>query len=50
MLKNKVKELKKIFKKQNLEKLKGLYFDISEPTSKKIELEDDEEQVNTTTT
>lgn len=50
LFETKVEELKKIFEKQNLEKLKGLYFDISEPTSKKLELEDDEEQVNTTTT
>jgi hypothetical protein len=45
----KVDELKKIFEKQNLEKLKGLFFDISEPISKKVELEDDEEQLGTTT-
>lgn len=50
LFETKVEELKKLFEKQNLEKLKGLYFDISEPTSKKIELEDDEEQVNTATT
>ena len=47
----KVDELKKLFEKQNLEKLKGLYFDINDPTSKKVELEleDDEEQIPTTT-
>lgn len=44
----KVEELKKIFEKQNLEKLKGLNFDITEPIPKKVELEDDEEQVRTT--
>lgn len=50
LFETKVDELKKLFEKQNLEKLKGLYFDINEPNPKKIELEDDEEQVNTTTT
>jgi len=45
-----IDEEKKLFEKQNLDKLKGLYFDISEPTSKKLELEDDEEQITTTTT
>jgi len=44
----KVEELKKLFEKQNLEKLKGLYFDIDEPKLKKPILEDDEEQVDTT--
>jgi len=47
LFETKVDELKKLFEKQNLEKLKGLFFDISEPTSKKVELEDDEEQINT---
>ena len=50
LFEKKVKKLKKLFEKQNLEKLKGLYFDINEQTSKKIELEDDEEQITTTTT
>jgi hypothetical protein len=50
LFETKVEELKKLFEKQNLDKLKGLYFDISEPTTKKIELEDDEEQITTTTT
>jgi hypothetical protein len=50
LFETKVEELKKLFEKQNLDKLKGLYFDISEPTSKKLELEDDEEQITTTTT
>jgi hypothetical protein len=43
----KVEELKKLFEKQNLEKLKGLYFDISEPTSK-VKLDDDEEPIDST--
>ena len=47
LFETKVDELKKLFEKQNLEKLKGLFFEISEPTSKKVELEDDEEQLNT---
>ena len=50
LFETKVEELKKLFEKQNLEKLKGLYFDINEQTSKKIELQDDEEQITTTTT
>ena len=49
LFESKVEELKKIFEKQNLEKLKSLNFDITEPTSKKVELEDDEEQIRTTT-
>jgi len=48
LFETKVDELKKLFEKQNLEKLKGLYFDISEPVSKHLKLEDDEEQVTTT--
>jgi hypothetical protein len=44
----KVDELKKLFEKQNLEKLKGLYFDISEPTQKIKLDDDDEEQISTT--
>ena len=44
LFESKVEELKKIFEKQNLEKLKGLYFDISEPVNKKIILEDDDEE------
>ena len=47
LFETKVDELKKLFEKQNLEKLKGLYFDISEPTQK-IKLEDDEEQISAT--
>lgn len=48
LFETKVDELKKIFEKQNLEKLKGLYFDISEPTQK-LKLEDDnDEQISTT--
>ena len=47
LFESKVDELKKLFEKQNLEKLKGLYFDISETTSKIVELEDDEEQITT---
>jgi hypothetical protein len=49
LFETKVDELKKIFEKQNLEKLKGLFFNISEPTSKKVELEDDEEQLGSKT-
>lgn len=49
LFETKVDELKKIFEKQNLEKLKGLFFEISEPTSKKVELEDDEEPIGTPT-
>lgn len=44
LFESKVDELKKIFEKQNLEKLKGLYFDISEPINKKMILEDDEDE------
>jgi hypothetical protein len=47
LFESKVDELKKLFEKQNLEKLKGLYFDIEEPKLKKPILEDDEEQVTT---
>ena len=47
LFESKVEELKKIFEKQNLEKLKGLYFDINEPKMKKPTLEDDEEQIGT---
>ena len=48
LFETKVDELKKLFEKQNLEKLKGLYFDISEPTQK-LKLEDDnDEQISTT--
>lgn len=47
LFESKVEELKKLFEKQNLEKLKGLYFDISEPLQK-VKLEDDEEQITTT--
>lgn len=45
LFESKVEELKKIFEKQNLEKLKGLYFDISEPTSKILKLEEDENEI-----
>jgi hypothetical protein len=38
----KVDELKKIFEKQNLEKLKGLSFEIQEPIIKKIKFEEDD--------
>lgn len=48
LFESKVEELKKIFEKQNLEKLKGLHFDISEPLVKKVTFEDDEEQHDTT--
>jgi hypothetical protein len=44
----KVEELKKLFDKQNLEKLKGLHFDISEPITTKVTLDDDEESIETT--
>jgi hypothetical protein len=47
LFETKVEELKKIFEKQNLDKLKGLYFDITEPAHKSIRLEDDEEQIGT---
>ena len=40
----KVNELKSIFEKQSLEKLKGLFFNINEPKSK-VKLEDNEEQI-----
>lgn len=47
LFETKVDELKKIFEKQNLDKLKGLYFDISEPQNK-VTLEDDEEPIEPT--
>ena len=47
LFETKVEELKKIFEKQNLEKLKSLNFDISDPTPK-FKLQDDEEQIATT--
>jgi hypothetical protein len=47
LFETKVEELKKIFEKQNLDKLKGLYFDITEPSHKSMKLEDDEEQIGT---
>ena len=43
LFETKVDELRKIFEKQNLEKLKGLQFDITESINKHIILEDDEE-------
>ncbi len=50
LFESKVEELRKLFEKQNLEKLKGLNFNITEPQLvKKIELEDNEEQITTTT-
>jgi hypothetical protein len=33
-----------LFEKQNLEKLKGLYFDINEP-KQKVKFEEDEDQL-----
>jgi len=48
LFESKVEELKQIFEKQNLDKLKGLQFDIVEKSTK-IKLEDDEEQIGTTT-
>jgi hypothetical protein len=45
LFESKVEELKKLFEKQNLEKLKSLYFDINEP-KQKVTLEDDEEPIN----
>lgn len=47
LFESKVEELKQIFEKQNLDKLKGLQFDIVEKSTK-IQLEDDEEQIRTT--
>jgi hypothetical protein len=44
LFETKVEELKKIFEKQNLEKLMGLSFEITEQRQK-IKLEDDEESV-----
>jgi len=50
LFESKVEELRKLFEKQNLERLKGLNFNITEPQMvKKIELEDNEEQITTTT-
>jgi hypothetical protein len=46
LFESKVEELKKLFEKQNLEKLKSLYFDINEP-KQKVTLEDDEEPIDT---
>lgn len=48
LFESKVEELKQIFEKQNLDKLKSLQFDIVEKSTK-IQLEDDEEQIRTTT-
>lgn len=47
LFETKVEELKKIFEKQNLDKLKGLYFDINEPTISKVKFEEDEQQITT---
>jgi len=44
LFETKVDELKKLFEKQNLEKLKGLYFDINEP-KQKVKFEEDEDQL-----
>jgi hypothetical protein len=46
LFEDKVNELKVIFEKQNLEKLKSLNFQINEP-KQKLKLEDNEEQINT---
>jgi len=46
LFEDKVNELKVIFEKQNLEKLKGLNFQINEP-KQKLKLEDNEEQIST---
>lgn len=43
LFETKVEELRKLFEKQNLEKLKGLNFNIIEPIIKKVELEDEEQ-------
>ena len=43
----KVDELKKIFEKQGLEKLKSLSFEIQEPITKKIKFEEDEGESET---
>lgn len=48
LFESKVEELKQIFEKQNLDKLKSLQFDIVEKSTK-IQLEDDEEQIRATT-
>jgi hypothetical protein len=48
LFESKVEELRKLFEKQNLDRLKGLNFNITEPQIvKKIELEDNEEQIGT---
>jgi hypothetical protein len=49
LFEDKVNELKRIFEKQNLDKLKGLNFQINEiiDPKQKLKLEDDEEQINT---
>ena len=47
LFESKVEELKQIFEKQNLDKLKSLHFDIVEKSTK-VQLEDDEEQITTT--
>ena len=49
LFEDKVNELKRIFEKQNLDKLKGLNFQINEiiDSKQKLKLEDDEEQINT---
>ena len=47
LFESKVEELKQIFEKQNLDKLKSLQFDIIEKSTK-VQLEDNEEQISTT--
>ena len=47
LFESKVEELKQIFEKQNLDKLKSLHFDIVEKSTK-VQLEYDEEQITTT--
>jgi hypothetical protein len=47
LFENKVNELKQIFEKQNLEKLKGLSFEIQEPIIKKIKFEEDDGESET---
>lgn len=44
LFQNKVEELKKIFEKQNLEKLKNLSFELTEP-KQKLKFEEYEEQI-----
>jgi len=48
LFETKVEELKKIFEKQNLDKLKSLHFDIDESIKNKKVTFEDEEQIGTT--